>query len=103
MKKVQFKKNNTEKIFLELSDSVEETNIETKGKNLDLKCLENIKKTLNNIWHEMDQKQLEQERELKWKYAAIVLDRFFFVLTTIYFIITFSSFVLTINNFYKPI
>ena len=103
MKKVQFKKNNTENMYLEASDSAEETIIEIKGKNLNLKCLENIEKTLNNIWHEMDQKQLEQERELKWKYAAIVLDRFFFVLTTIYFIITFSSFVLTINNFYKPI
>jgi hypothetical protein len=43
----------------------------------------------------------ESNRELKWQFAAIVIDRFFFYLTILYSVITFIIFVLAIPNFYR--
>ncbi len=45
----------------------------------------------------------DENKEIKWKYAAIVMDRLFLCLTLIYSLITFCSTVLTIPNLYKSI
>jgi len=47
-----------------------------------------------------NERDLEEE-ELKFKYAALVMNRFFFLGTILYFIIAFCSAVLSIPNFYK--
>ena len=41
-----------------------------------------------------------EEKELKWKYAAFVVDRLFLFLSTIFFIFTFFPIILTMPNFY---
>ena len=49
---------------------------------------------------QIDDKQ-QEEKELKCKVAAIVMDRLFFFLALIYAIITFVALIMTIPNFYK--
>ena len=44
---------------------------------------------------------VELTKEVKWKMAATVVDRFFFYFSLIYFIITLGIFLLSIKNFYK--
>ncbi len=86
-----------------LFQTVSNTTIpDTNENSLMLKRLGNIEKTLINIWNDMNEKQIEEVKEIKWKYAAIVMDRLFLYLTTIYFVLTFCPFVLSIKNFYKP-
>ena len=48
-----------------------------------------------------DQKSLEM-KSLKNKFAAIVLDRFFFFISIFYTIVTLIGIVMTLPNFYKP-
>ena len=45
--------------------------------------------------------KIQEENELKCKFAAIVMDRFFLYLASFYSIITFVSLIMTIPNFYK--
>ena len=88
-----------EKTFFQtVSNTVQDKNENT----LILKHLGNIEKTLSNIWNEMNERQIEEVKEIKWKYAAAVMDRLFLLLTIFYFIFTFCPFVLSIKNFYKP-
>ena len=69
--------------------------------NSELKHLLSIEQNLKNIWNEMQARTEDENKEIKWKYAAIVMDRLFFYLTLIYSFITFCSTVLTIPNLYK--
>jgi hypothetical protein len=71
--------------------------------NPELKHLINIEQNLKNIWNEMQARTEDENKEIKWKYAAIVMDRLFLCLTLIYSLITFCSTVLTIPNLYKSI
>jgi len=71
--------------------------------NLELKHLISIEQNLKNIWNEMQARTEDENKEIKWKYAAIVMDRLFLCLTLIYSLITFCSTVLTIPNLYKSI
>ena len=48
-----------------------------------------------------DQKSLEV-KSLKNKFAAIVLDRFFFFISIFYTLVTLIGIVMTLPNFYKP-
>ena len=64
--------------------------------------IHNIEKILNNIWSETEDKWKEEIKEIKWKYAGIVVDRLFFYLSVIYFLFTFFPLVFTMSNFYKP-
>ena len=50
--------------------------------------------------HKMENK-IEKELVLKWKYAAIVMDRFFLYLSLIYLVITVCAFVLSNRNLYQ--
>ena len=69
--------------------------------NQDLKHLLSIEQNHKNIWNEMQARTEDENKEIKWKYAAIVMDRLFFYLTLIYSFITFCSTVLSIPNLYK--
>lgn len=62
-----------------------------------------MQKSLNEIWNEINNKKQEEKIELKWKYAALVMDRFFFIISIVYFLVTFISIVLTVKNLYRPI
>ena len=53
------------------------------------------------ISYEGDVALMELTKEVKWKMAATVVDRFFFYFSLIYFIITLGIFLLSIKNFYK--
>ena len=45
----------------------------------DIKRLINIDRNLKNTWNEIQARAEEENKEIKWKYAAIVMDRFFFL------------------------
>ena len=66
-----------------------------------LKAVQEIEDILNKEFREDDVERLREEKDLKFKFAAKVVDRFFFWLSIIYFIITFTALVLAIPNFYK--
>lgn len=80
-----------------------ETNFELfNTENKMIKCLKNMDSMLKTMLKQKNRKKSEENKELKWVYAAKVIDKLFFYLSIIYFIITFSLFVLSIKNFYKP-
>jgi hypothetical protein len=64
--------------------------------------IENIEKILNNIWDETKDKFEEELKEIKWKYAGIVIDKLFFYLSIIYFLCTFFPLIFSMANFYNP-
>ncbi len=64
--------------------------------------LKNIETMLDKIINKQNEKRIEDVKSLKWKYAAIVIDRLFFFLSLIYFVLTFLPIILTAKNFYKP-
>ena len=66
-----------------------------------LKHVQNIENFLNEANYEQNEDRMREEQELKFKFAAIVLDRFFFFVAAIYAIVTFGCLVLLIPNFYK--
>ncbi len=64
--------------YTERIDDLIETYKINEIKNPDMKRLFNIDKNLKNIWTEMQARAEDENREIKWKYAAIVMDRLFF-------------------------
>ncbi len=79
----------------ENQDSNDERNFERSSYDLQsTKILSNIENILKTMY-------TETENEIKFKLAAIVLNRFFFILSIIYIIVTFSVFVLSVSNFYN--
>jgi hypothetical protein len=99
MKKMNFSK--IEDVDTERIDDLIDTYKINEIKNPDMKRLFNIDKNLKNIWTEMKARAEDENREIKWKYAAIVMDRLFFFLTIIYSLVTFCSTVLSIPNLYR--
>lgn len=75
--------------------------IPTQGNENVIDCLKSIDKTLKNMWNVINEKQTEEEREIKWKYAAIVFDRLFLYIVFLYFLLTFGSLILSIPNLYR--
>ena len=67
-----------------------------------LNRIENIEKLLNNIWKETEDKWVDEIKEIKWKYAAIVMDRVFLYLSVIYFVATFFPLIFSMANLYSP-
>ena len=51
--------------------------------------------------HEQTEDEIREEEQLKFKFAAIVMDRFFLYLALIYSFITFVGLVMTNTNLYK--
>ena len=112
MKKMDF--DNSNKIDPENGfENKENSNLSAKQKKSDqlannsseismiLNRVEKIENLLGNIWNETSDKWLEELKEIKWKYAGIVMDRFFLYLSLIYFVLTFFPIILTMPNFYK--
>jgi hypothetical protein len=50
---------------------------------------------------EQDVDKMREEQELKFKFAAIVLDRFFLCVSSVYAVVTFVALVIIIPNAYK--
>ena len=67
-----------------------------------LNRIQSIEKLLNNIWKETEDKWEEEIKEIKWKYAAIVMDRSFLYLSILYFVATFFPLIFSMANFFKP-
>jgi len=63
--------------------------------------LSNIEDLLKETKDESDYEKHLEDEELKYKFAALVMNRFFFFGAIVYFIIAFCSAVLSIPNFYK--
>ena len=66
--------------------------------NNDQKVESVVQETPHN--EQIDEKTRE-ELEIKCKFAAIVMDRFFFCIALVYALITFSTLVLSIPNLYS--
>ena len=65
--------------------------------------MQKVLKILNKFMDEKAEADQFETNEIKWKYAALVLDRFFLFLSLVFFIICFTSIILPTTNFYKPI
>jgi len=65
------------------------------------KRIRKIEEFLNDSASEKNEEKCLEDKQLKTKFAAIVLDRFFFVLSIIYTIVTFAGIVMSVSNFYK--
>jgi len=65
------------------------------------KQAENIENILKETQRHQEMDELIEDEELKFKFAALVMDRFFFCLSLAYFIVVFCALVLAVPNFYK--
>ncbi len=73
--------------------------IEANEKKLNLMSILNRKTKKRNDQH--SENEIQDEQELYFKYAAIVLDRLFLCVAFIYALITFVTLIMSNPNFYK--
>jgi hypothetical protein len=66
-----------------------------------VKHMQAIENILRETQNDKESDDDLEEKVLKYKFAALVLDRFFFCLSGTYFIVAFSALVLSLPNFYK--
>ena len=66
-----------------------------------LKHLKSVERMLRNDKARRDDEALQEKEDIKFKFAALVMDRFFFFVSVLYFIIAFVCIIMTIPNFYK--
>ena len=57
-----------------------------------------INNKLNKIYDELKEKKINENKMMKWKYAAICMDKIFFYLAFIGFFISALSTILSIKN-----
>ena len=88
-------KSSTNLAFLEESDNVQTYN------DPQLKYLKGIHTILKDIQRERYYDKVDKSKEIKYQFAAIVMDEFFFYLSIVYFIITFCTLILNAPNFYR--
>ena len=97
MKKLDFSNKvdgiNDETFRIESNDSVENKN------NPDV--LLKIDRKLSLVLKEMNEAKREEDETIKWRYAALVLDKLFLYVSIIYSAIMFISIVMTIPGLYK--
>ena len=60
-----------------------------------------IDRKLSLVLREMNEAKKEEDETIKWKYAALVLDKLFLYVSIIYSAIMFISIVMTIPGLYK--
>ena len=60
-----------------------------------------IDRKLSLVLKEMNETKKEEDETIKWKFAAIVMDKLFLYLSIIYSLIMFISIVMTIPGLYK--
>jgi ATP-dependent Zn protease len=82
-------------------DSPEQSLTVNDVKNSDMKILFSIDQKLTKIVNDIESKNNDQNRIIKWKYISTVLDKIFFYILIIYFFISFIAAVLSLPNFYK--
>ena len=83
---------------IETSDVKITTQIDDVELRNDVKNIENI---LIETQQELNDDKMNERKELKFKFAAIVLDRFFLCISSVYAVITFVALVIIIPNVYK--
>ncbi len=66
-----------------------------------IRHLSSIEDLLREAKEESEQEKIREDEELKYKYAALVMNRFFFIAAFAYFIVAFCSVILSTPNFYK--
>ena len=66
------------------------------------KKLESIDHKLKKLWDTINDRATEEIKEIKWKYAAIVFDKLFLIISITLFLLIFCPFLLSIKNLYKP-
>jgi hypothetical protein len=97
MKKLDF--SNKVDAINEDSFRIESNNSAEKKNNPDV--LLKIDKKLSLVLKEMNEAKREEDETIKWKYAALVLDKLFLYVSIIYSAIMFISIVMTIPGLYK--
>jgi hypothetical protein len=60
-----------------------------------------IDRKLSLVLKEMSEAKKEEDEKIKWKYAALVMDKLFLYLSIIYSLIMFISIVMSIPGLYK--
>lgn len=65
-------------------------------------AVQKIEIKLNKILEKLEANEIQEEKLLKWRFAALVMDRLYLILSVIYLVISFVAIVMTIPNFYKP-
>ena len=63
--------------------------------------LNQLNETLKNLLKKSEADEIEEEKLFKWKFAALVMDRLFLILSSIYTVITFIVVIMPNPNFYK--
>ena len=66
------------------------------------KAIFDIQQMLEKILTRLEMKDTKEINEVKWKFAALVMDRCFLILTTLYSIVTFCAIIMSVPNLYKP-
>ena len=87
--------------YLESDSNITVSSIPSNDSDL-IKKLIRIEKLISNIWDNINEKENEEEQEMKWKYMAIVMDRLFLIFSILYFVITFIPMIMTVGNLYRP-
>ena len=99
-KKYFFKELNSTEIKDQLSDT-EVPKVVNKQEDFLVKHVQNIDEILGENQNERNEDKLREEKGLKFKLAATVIDRLFFFMSLSYFVVSFSCLILSIQNFYK--
>jgi len=66
-----------------------------------LNVLLKIDKRIEKILKKYEENEINDEKKLKWRYAALVLDTIFLYITIIAVIITFTAIIMSNPNLYK--
>ena len=99
MKKIDF--SNKDDAITEEAISIQSNVSAEKKANPDI--LVKIDRKLSLVLKEMNETKKEEDETIKWRYAAIVMDKLFLFLSIIYSLIMFISIVMTIPGLYKLI
>lgn len=97
MKKIDF--SNKVDAITEEAISIQSNVSAEKKANPDI--LVKIDRKLSLVLKEMNETKKEEDETIKWRYAAIVMDKLFLFLSIIYSLIMFISIVMTIPGLYK--
>ena len=103
LKQVHFDKRKSNPDFSSTTTVFEKPPLEPPHTNDILEPLKTIENILKTIYNDIKQEELLESDELKWKYASIVMDRFFFYVSGSYFLLIIASLIFTMPNFYKPV
>ena len=90
LKKIDFKNIESDKELNELNENLP-----------NYTDLDRINKKLSAVCEDLKEKATEENKKMKWKYAATCLDKLFFYLTTIGFVASFASTILAMPKFYQ--